>query len=236
MIKRFLRNLRYSLSVTSRIFGRKSIQRECSCCGYQGYFDSYGYPPRYEALCPQCGSMERHRLLALLNKTEDFFTNKNVLHFAPERVISNLISKKANSYMSADIIVGRANCILNIQQINQPSNSWDVVVCCHVLEHVNDQAALRELHRILRLNGQLILMVPVIEGWETSYENPSITCSQEREQHFGHFDHVRYYGRDVRQRLVNSKFAIDEYTAFGTDVVKYGLLRGEKVFICTKSN
>jgi SAM-dependent methyltransferase len=234
MLKRFLRNLAYSLDVTSRIFGRKSIVRNCTCCGYQGYFDSFGQPPRYEALCPGCGSLERHRLLALADQKEDYFAGKDVLHFAPEPVISNLIIKRASRYVTADFTEGRADTVLNIEQIDQAPASWDVVVCSHVLEHVDDKLALDELHRILRINGQLILMVPVIEGWETSYENPEITSVLSRKQHFGQFDHVRYYGRDIRDRLKNSGFRIIEFTGLGADSVEYGLMRGEKVFVGTK--
>lgn len=109
-----------------------------------------------------------------------------------------------------------------------------MIVCSHVLEHVNDRLALVELYRILRPGGQLIVMVPIIEGWEASYENDAITSDQDRELHFGQYDHVRYYGRDIRQRLMDSGFTIKEYTAFGADVITYSLLRGEKVFICTK--
>jgi predicted Zn-ribbon and HTH transcriptional regulator len=35
--------------------------RECSCCGFHGKFKACGRPPRYDARCPQCGSLERHR-------------------------------------------------------------------------------------------------------------------------------------------------------------------------------
>jgi len=234
MIKRFFRNLRYSLIVIARIYGRGSFQRECPCCGYLSFFDSFGQPPRYEALCPHCGSLERHRLLVLIDQQEDLFGGKEVLHFAPEPVISKLIRKRAKRYVTADFSEGRAERLLNIEQIDQPAESWDIVVCSHVLEHVNDLMALTELHRILRRDGQLILMIPVIEGWESSYENPAITSNQDRELHFGQFDHVRYYGRDIRERLKNSGFVIREYTGFGADVVKYGLMRGGKVFIGTK--
>ena len=108
------------------------------------------------------------------------------------------------------------------------------MVCCHVLDHVNDQMAQAELHRILRTGALLVAMVPIIEGWETSYENPVITDKQDRLRHFGQFDHVRIYGRDFRDRLKNAGFHIHEHTAYGPDAVKFGLLRGDKVFVCTK--
>lgn len=233
MITRFLSRVRYSLSVIAHIFRMGEVDKHCPCCDYYGRFDTLGEPPRYGCLCPNCGSLERHRLLVLSDQLEDFFTGKEVLHFAPEAILSRLIRVRAKRYVTADIIAGRADCILNIEKINQPSNSWDLVVCFHVLEHVNDFSALAELHRILRHRALLLIMVPIIEGCKT-YENPDIILPQDRAEHFGQFDHIRYYGHDLRDRLKETGFTIREYTACGSDVVKYGLLRGEKLFICTK--
>lgn len=77
-------------------------------------------------------------------------------------------------------------------------------------------------------------MVPIIEGWESTYENHELITDEERREHFGQFDHFRYYGRDFRDRLNDAGFIIHEHTAQGFNIVKYGLSRGEKVFICSK--
>jgi ubiquinone/menaquinone biosynthesis C-methylase UbiE len=82
--------------------------------------------------------------------------------------------------------------VLNIERIDQPNDSWDVVVCCHVLEHVDEQAALAELYRIQRKGALLLVMVPIIGGWEKTYENPAVTSERDRKWHFGQFDHLRY--------------------------------------------
>jgi len=236
MLKSYLRKIGYALNVISCIFGQGEFEKHCPCCGYVGSFDPVGHPPRYGSLCPSCESVERHRLLMLVDRKEDFFTDKAVLHFAPETVISRIIQKRAKKYMSADIEPGIADCIMDIESIEQPDESWDVVVCSHLLEHVNDNLALTELYRILKKTAILLTMVPLIEGWERTYENPSITTSQDKQLHFGQRDHVRYYGRDFRDRLKHVGFNIREYTAYGSDVAAYGLLRGEKVFICAKKD
>ena len=50
--------------------------------------------------------------------------------------------------------------------------------------------------------------------------------------HFGQEDHVRYYGADFRQRISAGGFKlINEFTSEGEDVLRYGLLRGEKTFV-----
>ena len=77
-------------------------------------------------------------------------------------------------------------------------------------------------------------MIPIVEGWDISYENPTIVDSERRALHFGQMDHVRYYGRDIRERLKAAGFVVAEYTAFGEECVRYSLLRGEKVFVCRK--
>jgi SAM-dependent methyltransferase len=230
----FIRHIDYLFKVIADIFGRGDVEKICTCCGYQGRFDTTGHPPRYGCLCPVCGSLERHRLLVLADRKENFFTEKEVLHFAPEAILSQVIASRAKRYVTADITPGRADLVLNIENVDQPDASWDVVVCSHVLEHVDDHLALSEINRILRPGGKLVCMTPVIEGWETTYEDPKINAEQDRQWHFGQTDHVRYYGRDIRDRLKNAGFEIIEYTAYGSDVVAYGLLRGEKVFVCKK--
>jgi len=137
-------------------------------------------------------------------------------------------------YQTADLS-NNADLKLNVEHIELNSGSFNTIICNHVLEHVNDRKALREIHRVLSDNGRLICSVPIVEGWEETYENCSVTNPLQRELHFDQFDHVRLYGRDFRDRLRDAGFGkIEEVTAQGEDVVQYGLLRGEKVFICSK--
>lgn len=232
-LKRFYRKLRYTISVF-RVIVNGSGNKQCPCCGYEGSFEAVGSPPRYGALCQNCGSYERHRLLALSDKKHNFFQNKEVLHFSPEPVLKKIIKGKAAYYVTADIVEGLADRTLNIEDIDMADNKWDVILCSHVLEHVNDGKALAELYRVLKSDGVLIIMVPIIEGWKHTYENLNIHAKADREEHFGQSDHVRYYGRDIRDRILSHGFEIEEDTAYGEDAVVYGLLRGEKVFICRK--
>ena len=108
------------------------------------------------------------------------------------------------------------------------------MVCSHVLEHVNDRKALRELKRILRPSGTAILMVPIVEGWDTTYEDPSVSSPEGRDLHFGQSDHIRFYGRDFRDRVRDAGFELTEFTAEEPDVSRYGLLRGDKVFFARR--
>jgi SAM-dependent methyltransferase len=100
-----------------------------------------------------------------------------------------------------------------------------------VLEHVNDKAALANMHRVLRPGGTLIAMVPIVDGWEKTYENPAITSSYDRERHFGQGNHLRYYGRDFPDRIAEAGFTVSDYTGTPEEVIRYRLTRGERVFV-----
>ena len=111
----------------------------------------------------------------------------------------------------------------------------DIVLANHVLEHVSDYKACEELFRILKRGGLFVCQVPIIEGWDETYEDDSIVTDAGRELHYGQIDHIRYYGRDFRARVERSGLKlVSEITARAKDVVKYSLLRGEKVFVFQK--
>jgi len=208
---------------------------QCPCCGTIERF-SPTRSNRLGARCPHCGSLERHRLFKLAYD-DGFasFDGKSVLHFAPEPIIARMIrSAGCSAYTGADVSSGRADVVLNIEAIDMPSCSFDSVICFHVLEHVDDTKAIMELYRVIRPGGELIAMVPLIEGWQKTYESSLISNESEREIHFGQFDHLRYYGGDFRDRLIAAGFILEEYTANGASSVKYGLIRGEKVFKCVR--
>jgi SAM-dependent methyltransferase len=225
------------LARISGIGGSKgaSFPRTCNVCGYRGRFQAAGKPRRIDARCPKCGSAERIRLLALwLDRHGGFLRGAHVLHFAPEAGLAALLKKRVGRYESADIAQGRADLVLDIEAIAAPDARYDCVVCSHVLEHVDDAKALSEILRVLKPGGVALIMLPVIEGWAKTYENPKATSPEERKRHYGQADHVRYYGADVRMRIRAAGFELEEFTAEGEDVLTYGLQRGEKVFIAHK--
>jgi SAM-dependent methyltransferase len=210
---------------------------ECLCCGYTGKFYSAGIPARPNASCPRCVSYERHRLMALaLQRGFISFAGKDVLHFAPEPIIKAMTDKQSPRYrVTADLAEGRADRVLNIEQLDLGDETFDIIICSHVLEHVDDRKALAEMKRVLRPGGQIVIMIPIIEGWETSYENPEIASEVDRDIHFGQFDHVRYYGgADFRKRVRDAGFQLSEFTADGAECVRYALMRGERIFLATK--
>lgn len=226
--------------VGARYFGARFTRqshypRVCNVCGYEGLFGPAGGGLRMDAKCPRCNAAERHRLFKFwLDANRERVAEADVLHFAPEKGLARLIRPLARSYRTADILPGRADLVLDIEKIALPANSADIIVCSHVLEHVDDRKALAELDRILRPGGLCLIMAPVIEGWRNTYENPSVKDAAGRTLHFGQHDHVRYYGADIRERIAAAEFALSEFTAEGPNVVRHALLPGDKVFVAEK--
>lgn len=227
-----LSHRRYVLTTITQLRGVHP--RRCPICLTHERFYAAGSPPRFDARCPQCGSLERHRLLVLKAGQHGFLKGAgSILHFAPEPIIERYLRAIAESYTSADLY-GKADRRENIEAISLADGSMNIIVCSHVLEHVDDRAALREIHRVLKPRGLLIAMVPIHEGWDKTYENPQITDPLDRELHFGQSDHVRYYGRDFQSRLEGAGFSVSAYTGTPAECIEYGLLPGEKVFVCEK--
>jgi SAM-dependent methyltransferase len=172
---------------------------------------------------------------ALADREQCLFKTKDVLHFAPEIAIRKLIlAQNPKSYMTADLFAEGVDRKENIEALTSEDCGFDVVICLHVLEHVDDRAAIGELYRVLRPGGLLIAMFPIVEGWDTTFEDWTKSSPADRLLYFGQHDHVRFFGRDARVRLAAPGFMVDEFTAVEPDVSRYGLTRGEKIFLCRR--
>jgi SAM-dependent methyltransferase len=197
---------------------------------------------RPNAQCPHCGSLERHRLIWLYLRDEtDLFSGtepKRMLHVAPEPALrARLAGDGLIDYLSADLDPGLADVQMDITAIDFPADSFDVIYCSHVFEHVPDDAlAMRELCRVLRPTGWAILQVPIL--LERTEEDPSLTDPEERLRRFAQRDHVRAYGPDYADRLRAAGFEVrlDRYAErLGAERARrYGVLTEEIVHLCTK--
>lgn len=189
---------------------------ECPVCeGHFRKFLPYGYNKmRENALCPNCLSLERHRLLWLYlkNRTDFFSGSLRVLHLAPEQCFYRRFRKMKNlSYVTADLESPLADVKLDVQAMPFGDQEFDVVICNHVLEHVtNDRMAMREVFRVLRPGGFAIMQVPTDYSMEKTCEDANITDPLERERHFRQKDHYRFYGRDYLNRITEAGFVIRE--------------------------
>ena len=206
-------------------------------------FLPYGYEnPRENVLAPSTLSLERHRLLWLYLKNEtDFFTSpKKVLHFAPEQAFYKRFRKlKHINYTTTDLNSPLADVKADICNLPFEDNSFDIIFCNHVLEHIpDDTKAMQEMYRILKPNGWGIFQIPQDLNKETTFEDDSITDRKERAKIFGQYDHVRIYGRDYFKKLRSIGFMVEEvdYTASmsSEEIEKYRLAKGEIIPLVRK--
>lgn len=213
----------------------------CPCC--EARLRSFRrFRTRRNALCPKCGSLERHRLIALyLRYRTDFFSGarKTVLHIGPELCLVRMLGRLPQiSYLSADLNDPAAMARIDITEIPLSDDSFDVILCSHVLEHVpDDRAAMCELLRVLRPGGLALLQSPIDLERAHTFEDPSVVTPEERARVFGQDDHVRIYGRDYEDRLCSAGFdvRIEPLPRELGDLARiYGLDPTEAVYCCRK--
>lgn len=153
--------------------------------------------------------------LFLTGRTDLLDGGKRLLHVAPEVCFRRSLERLPNiTYLSADYDSALAMERMDIMNIEYPDESFDVVLCNHVLEHVADDGqAMREIFRVLRSGGWSLLQVPLDPSREHTFEDPSVTDPRERQRVFGQYDHVRIYGRDYPRRLEQEGFevTVDEF-------------------------
>jgi SAM-dependent methyltransferase len=208
-------------------------------------FLPYGYSKqRKNALSPSTLSLERHRLmwLFLRNETSFFTSNKKLktLHIAPEQCFLKIFKNQKNlDYITSDLESPIADVKADICNLPFQDNSFDVVFCNHVLEHIpNDTKAMQELFRVLKKGGFGIFQIPQDISREKTFEDASITNKVERAKIFGQYDHVRVYGRDYFNKLRSVGFTVDEidYTKKMTakELEKFCLMKNEILPVCYK--
>lgn len=224
----FLKGKRYTDPIDNRSFSK---------------FLPYGYATQREnVLSPSTLSLERHRLLWIyLQRETDFFTKKyKVLHFAPEQAFYDRFRKMKNlDYTTTDLLSPLADVKADICDLPFADESYDLIFCNHVLEHIpDDTKAMQEVFRVLQPGGMAILQIPQDLSRATTFEDHTITDPGERAYIFGQYDHVRVYGRDYFDKLRSIGFKVKavDYTNELTDkeVDRYRLAKGELLPVCLK--
>ena len=206
-------------------------------------FLPYGYEvQRQNVLSPSTLSLERHRLLwlYLTNETNFFTSKKKVLHMAPEQCFLSRFKKLNHEYITADIDSPIADVKADIVNLPFTDNSFDVVLCNHVLEHIQDDTkAMKELFRVMKKGGMGIFQVPQDLNRDVTFEDNSITDPKERAKIFGQYDHVRVYGRDYFDKLRSVGFKVEEvnYSQKVSSELssRYRLMEGELLPVVSKN-
>jgi len=211
---------------------------ECNICHYKA--DKLASDTWHKnAHCPSCGSGVRHRLIfATFQHLNDFsfkklIDGKKVLHFAPEKSVSEILKHHSQEYKTADYFAegySYKNIDFNLDISKMPTiadDSFDCAIACDVLEHVtNDINGIKEVYRILKKGGYCIFTVPQRDHLKITYEDVSITKPADREKAYGQVDHLRIYGDDFSSIMENCGFKVTEIneTNFSKEVVDRNVL------------
>ena len=197
---------------------------------------------RENALAPDSMSLERHRLMWLfLKEKTNFFTSKlRFLHIAPEYCFIKLFKKMNNlDYVTGDLISPWADVQMDVHDIPFEDDSFDVVICNHVLEHVDDaHKVMSEFYRVMKKGGWGIFQVPIDVNSLTTQEDKSITDPKERERLYWQSDHLRLFGLDYGEKLSKVGFKVTEsdfINQLNPDLVdRFALPKDEIVYFCEK--
>jgi len=217
---------------------------KCPICkkSFKEFFP-YGRETRNNALCTNCLSLERHRLIYLyLEKETSIFKKKTkLLHIAPEACLINIFKRFDNiEYITADLNSPLADIKMDIHNMPFKEKSFDLILCNHVLEHVeNDIKALEEIKRVLKMDGIGIVQVPFYNPIpKETLEDKSVTSKKERELLYGQSDHVRKYGKDYRKRLestgLKTKLKTPDSFLFNADIIRHSIIESEEIFIVSR--
>lgn len=209
---------------------------KCNVCGWEGYkFLAIAGATyiRYNASCPGCGSAERQRaLMEYMNKRGDF-SKKGIkcLDIGPVRGFRAYFEARGCNYISIDLDSGSAMIKMDATQMGFPDNTFHLIICSHVLEHIKDDLqAIKEMLRVLRSEGVCYIMVPL-------KKNRTDTIEYERPNPLDPV-HVRAYGLDITDRIKSIGFKVEMIDLVSElnkeDVSRYGLGTEEICFLCTE--
>jgi SAM-dependent methyltransferase len=205
---------------------------ECNVCGFT--MSKFIVLRKGNRLCPKCGSLPRTRRLWQL--LEPVIAGKDILHFSPSKSLSERIANgNPKRYVTTDYEDEfEADKNHDIQAIDEPDNSFDIIICFHVLEHIpDDRKAMNELHRILKQGGVCYIQTPFKDG--DIYEDNSITTPKGRLEHFGQEDHLRVYSaQGLKSRLEEVGFIVELKKFSETKDNRFGLKESEIVLLVRK--
>ncbi len=255
MIRRALRALvpreqRQRLREAARRVRHHGRARWCPVCGAKvSRFLANPRTGRPDSVCPVCGSQERHRATwpFLCAQTPLAKPPLRMLHVAPERCFERLLRRTPGlDYVTMDRDKEHVMVRTDLTNLVFDDAEFDLVVCNHVLEHVpDDRAAMEELFRVLRPGGCAVVTVPGPDpalGFparlERTVEDPAAADPEARRRRFGHPEHVRQYGLDLRDRLAAAGFRVD-YVEYGRDLpeaerVRRGVYAFYPIYVCTR--
>jgi SAM-dependent methyltransferase len=169
--------------------------------------------------CPSCRCHDRTRHLVLYFDALDLWSlvaDRDVLHFAPEGHLARMIiERKPRRYVQADLdpdsFRNKSVVAVDVMQMDFEDDSFDLVICNHVLEHLpRPLDALREISRVLKKGtGAAVLQTPYSPLLSRSFHDPGVTAPDLRKRLFGQEDHLRVFGTDLFAMIEEAGMELD---------------------------
>ncbi len=176
----------------------------------------------------------------LKKETQIFINNPTILHIAPEDALKAHFLKNPN-YYDVDINPNYANHKMDITSINFEDNTFDYIICSHVLGHINNEPlAINELSRVLKFGGVLFVLSLIdLKAAQTVEHDFNITA-QQRLKAYGEPDLLRLHGLDFIDRLKRTNLKVEVIDYRGNfskeENIKFSLGNGrrEVIYKCVK--
>jgi SAM-dependent methyltransferase len=175
-------------------------------------FGTFGSPPRQNARCESCGSLERHRLTWLYVTNEMDLMGKGrvatILHVPPDPPLQSVFRQLAGvRYVAADSGDDLKPGCNGFESFDEADASVDLICSIDALDRVDDEGrALAEALRVLVPGGTLLLHLPARRAAtiELEVERPGQSESYFRRPR------RRNYGPDLVTRLNDAGFEARE--------------------------
>jgi SAM-dependent methyltransferase len=196
--------------------------------------------------CPHCYASDRDRLYGVYLNEKFLNIVKHgrkytFLDIAPAKSLAEFVKKHDFiQYRSIDLYMEGVDDKVDVTDMNiYRDNSFDIILCSHVLEHIeDDRKAISELYRILKPSGFAIIMVPILLSIHEDFENPSYKTEAERWKYFGQNDHVRIYSKNgFVNKLTQVGFKVNQLGIdyFGKEIFeKYGIHHRSILYVVEK--
>jgi hypothetical protein len=219
----------------------------CPICSHT-FISFLSFCARLNEWCPVCRSLGRHRLIYLYlhYQTKVFWGGApvTILHVGAEYCLEwRLRAIPKSRYVSTDSMVSLVDLLevtpavcASVTELGFRSDSFDLVICSHVLEHVkHDRLAIAELFRVTKPGGLAIVPVPLDWSRAETDERDGLSA-EDRARFYGEADHVRQYGRDYLERLREAGFQVDTYRLADLQIAsRHRIDPGDPLIIAHKS-